>query len=70
MQALDIVQEINRLPLAKRFYVLEEVIKSIKKEEMNNQMELAAEILLDDYNNDKDLTAFSTLDFEDFYETK
>lgn len=70
MQAFDIVQEINRLPLGKRFYVLEEIIKSIKKEEMNQQMELASEILLDDYNNDKDLTAFSTLDFEDFYETK
>lgn len=70
MQALEIIQEIQRLPLTKRFYVVEETIKSIKKEEMNNQMELAANELYNDYTNDKDLTAFTSLDFEQFYETK
>ena len=70
MQALEIIQEIQRLPLAKRFYVVEETIKSIKKEEMNNQMELAANELYSDYTNNKDLTAFTSLDFENFYEAK
>ena len=70
MQALGIIQEIQRLPLAKRFYVVEETIKSIKKEEMNNQMELAANELYSDCTNNKDLTAFTSLDFENFYEAK
>ena len=70
MQSLEIIQEIQRLPLAKRFYVVEETIKSIKKEEMNNQMELAANELYSDYTNNKDLTAFTSLDFENFYEAK
>jgi hypothetical protein len=70
MQALEIKQEIQRLPLTKRFYVVEETIKSIKREEMNNQMELAANELYSDYANNKDLTAFTSLDFENFYEAK
>jgi hypothetical protein len=70
MQALEIIQEIQRLPLTKRFYVVEETIKSIKKEEMSHQMELAANELYNDYATDKNLTAFTSLDFEHFYETK
>ena len=30
MQTIDIIHEIQRLPLTKRFYVVEETIKSIK----------------------------------------
>ena len=70
MQTIDLIQEILRLPLTQRFYVVEETIKSIKKEEMGNQMEFAANELYDDYVNEKDLTAFTSLDLENFYETK
>jgi hypothetical protein len=70
MQTLDIMQEINRLPLNKRFYVVEETIKSIKKEEMSHQMELAANALYNDYVSNKDLTAFTSLDLDSFYEAK
>ncbi|MEA5138234.1 hypothetical protein [Arcicella rigui] len=70
MQTLDLIQEIQRLPLTKRFYVIEETLKSIKKEEMQQQMELAANELYDDYVNDKELTVFTSLDFENFYETR
>jgi hypothetical protein len=70
MQALDIVKEINRLPLTKKFYIVEETIKSIKKEEINSKMEFAANELYQDYISDKNLTAFSSLDFEKFYEAK
>ena len=70
MQTIAIIQEIQRLPLTQKFYVVEETIKSIKKEEMGHQMELAAIELLDDYTNNKELIAFMALDFEHFYETK
>ena len=70
MQTIDLIQEILRLPLTQRFYVVEETIKSIKKEEMGNRMEFAANELYNDYVNDKDLTAFTSLDLENFYETK
>ena len=67
MQTIDIIQEIQRLPLTKRFYVVEETIKSIKKEELSHQMELATNELYNDYVNDKELTVFTTLDFEHFF---
>ncbi|OFY70100.1 MAG: hypothetical protein A3G23_11715 [Bacteroidetes bacterium RIFCSPLOWO2_12_FULL_37_12] len=70
MQTVDIMQEIKRLPLNKKFYVVEETIKSIKKDELNHQMGLAVDELYNDYVNDKELTAFTTLDFEKFYEAK
>jgi hypothetical protein len=70
MQTVDLIQEIQRLPLNKRFYVVEETLKSIKNEEMRHQMELAANELYNDYVNDNELTAFTSLDFENFYETK
>lgn len=70
METKDLILEIQRLSLSKRFYVMEETIKSIKNEEMGKQMELAANELYNDYANDKDLTAFTALDFDNFYETK
>ena len=70
MQTADLIQEIKRLPLTKKFYVVEETLKAIKIEEIEHQMELAAKELYDDYANDKELTAFTSLDFENFYETK
>jgi 3-polyprenyl-4-hydroxybenzoate decarboxylase len=70
MQTIDLIQQIKSLPLTKQFYVVEETIKSIKKEEMQHQMELAANELHENYVNDNELTAFSSLDFENFYETK
>ena len=70
MQTLEIIQEIQRLPLTKKFYVVEETIKSIKKEEISLQMELAAKELSDDYASGTELTAFTALDLEHFYEAK
>jgi hypothetical protein len=62
MQTIDIMQEIHRLPLTKKFYVVEETIKSIKNHEMSQQMELAVNELYNDYATDSELTAFTALD--------
>ncbi len=70
MQTIDIIQEIQRLPITDKFYVVEETIKAIKKEEMKHQLEKAVDELYDDYANDKELTAFTALDFEHFYEAR
>lgn len=70
MQTTDLIQEIQRLPLSKRFYVVEEIIRSIRKEEIQHQMETAAHELYEEYVTNKDLVAFVSLDLENFYETK
>jgi uncharacterized protein YecA (UPF0149 family) len=70
IQPIDLIKEIQRLPLAKRFFIIEETLKSIKKEEMIHQMEMAVSELYEDYVHDIELTAFTSLDIENFYETK
>jgi hypothetical protein len=70
MLATSIVQEIQQLSLAKRFWIVEETLKSIKLEETNHSLAFAASELYDDYKNDSELTAFTSLDLEHFYEAK
>jgi len=66
-----LMQEINSLPP----YYYGEVIDFIgyikeKKANKSLSLEKAAEIAAEDYYNDKELTVFSALDGEDFYETR
>ena len=70
MQTFEIIQEIENLSLIKKFHIVEETLKSIKREELNQQMKIAAEELYEEYTNDNNLTIFNSLDLEDFYETK
>ena len=69
MKTIDLIQEIKRLPIAKRFDLMEEILKSIKNEEMKHQIQVASESLYEDYKNDKELTAFTSVDYDNFYET-
>lgn len=70
MRTSEIIREIQRLPVQKRIYVIEKTIHSIRKQEDANLLKKAADILLDDYKSDSELTAFTNIDFEDFYEAK
>ena len=70
MRTNEIIKEIQRLPIQKRIYVIEKTIHSLRKHENTNQMKKAADTLYADYKSDKELTAFTNLDFEDFYEAR
>ncbi|MEI7586360.1 hypothetical protein [Runella sp.] len=70
MQTATLIKEIKKLPLDKKFLIIELTLKAIKKEETAHQMSLAVNELYDDYAQDADLTAFTQLDFEKFYETR
>jgi 3-polyprenyl-4-hydroxybenzoate decarboxylase len=70
MSTVELLKEIKNLPVHTRLFVVEEAIKSIRMEESKEQMHLAAGALAEDYKTDKDLTLFSALDLEDFYEAK
>jgi len=66
-----LIQEIDALP--PRYYG--EVIDFIgyireKKVKKTISLEQAAEMAADEYRNDKELTVFTELDGEDFYETR
>jgi hypothetical protein len=70
MNATELLKEIERLPIQKRFFIIERAIHSIRQKEDKSQMKQAADLLLTDYKNDKELTVFSNLDYEDFYEAR
>jgi hypothetical protein len=70
MKTSEIIKEIERLPIRKRIYVIEKTIHAIGKHEDNNLLSKAANALYADYSSDKELTAFTNLDFETFYETR
>lgn len=70
MDTSELVYEIERLPFDKKILILEKVLKSIRREETVNSMKKAAEELRSDYLNDSELTVFTALDGEGFYEAK
>ncbi len=70
MQTTQLIQEIQKLPLSKKFYIVEETIKSIKNDEFNSQMEYAANELYTEYKTNKNLTSFTDIDLDTFYEAK
>ena len=70
MRMTELIKEIQRLPIQKRIYVIEKTIRSIRKQEDTNQMSKAVDELLLDYQSDKELTAFTNIDYDDFYETR
>ena len=70
MRTNDIIREIQRLPISKRKYVVEKTIHSIRTIEDKNVIKKAADVLYSDYKTDKELSAFTNLDFVDFYKAK
>jgi hypothetical protein len=70
MNTTQILHEIGMLPRQTKMFVVEKVLHSIRQQEQKDEMKRAAEILYDDYMNDKELTIFTNLDGESFYESK
>jgi len=70
MGTQQLIREIEKLPITRRKVIIERALKSIRDREIKNQMEKAAEILRKDYETDKELTTFTSLDIEDFYEPR
>jgi hypothetical protein len=70
MRTAEIIEEIERLPVLQRMYILEKTIRSIRTEEDKEIMRKAADLLLEDYKKDAELTSFTCLDMADFYETR
>ncbi|MBI4645122.1 MAG: hypothetical protein HY738_00655 [Bacteroidia bacterium] len=70
MSTTELLKAIENLPISKRIFLIEKAIHSIRQKEDNSQMKKAAECLYFDYKNNKELTIFTSIDFEDFYEIR
>ena len=69
MTTTAIVREINKLPLTERLLLVEKTLKSIRQEK-EHVLEQGVHALYNDYKSDKELTAFTNLDAESFYEAR
>jgi hypothetical protein len=70
METSAIIHEIDNLPAYKRMFIAEQIIRSIRLDNQDRTLETAADRLYSDYMNDKELTVFTQLDCEDFYEPR
>jgi hypothetical protein len=70
MSTSELLKEIDLLPLNEKLSLIEKAIKDIVKHNYEQQMTMAAESLENEYKTNKELTSFSNLDIEDFYEAK
>ena len=70
MGAREILKEIKKLPVSERMLIVEKVLKNIRETAIKKNMEEAADALFEDYKSDKELTVFSSIEFESFYEAR
>jgi hypothetical protein len=69
METLEIISTVNRLPMYQQMLIAERILHSMRKGEQPS-LEMAAERLYVDYMTDENLTVFTQLDYEDFYEAR
>ncbi len=79
MTQLEIIEGLKKLTTEERLEVIEVTLQALQKdfqrtqklqerEERRQRLAASAELMLDDYLNDKELTALTVLDAEDFYD--
>lgn len=69
MTAATIIRELDKLPLTDKLLVIERTLKSIRIEK-EKSLKLAVDSLYADYKSDTELTRFTQLDNEPFYEAR
>ncbi len=70
METRELLNKINQLSFNQKIEIVEKILHSIKQYENKIQMQEAAEALYTEYANNKELTAFSAIDLDDFYEAR
>jgi len=69
VETTDIIREISRLPVSQRLLIVENIVRSLRLEK-EQPLEKAPSKIYSDYLTHKDLTVFTQLDCEQFYETR
>lgn len=59
MSVQDIFNQIIKLPVEERIKLMEEVLKSIREKEVDNEIEKSVEEMAEEYKTDPELTAFT-----------
>ena len=70
MSINEILNEINLLPLQERIWLIQQTLQTIQDTTSQSDLLIAAEHVGDEYKSNKELTAFTDIDFESFYEAR
>ena len=70
MSTTEIIRELDKLSISEKLQVIEQTLKKIRAAEAYNQMTMATEDLAEEYKVNKELTIFSDLEMENFYEAR
>ncbi len=70
METKEIIQQIVKLPVEERLLVIERTLKSIREKAIEEKMGKAVAELQEEYKTNKELTVFTDIDFENFYESR
>ena len=69
-ETIEIIKQIEQLPVEKRMLIIEKTLKSIREREIKGKMSRAVDELREEYITNKNLTAFTDIDFDNFYESR
>lgn len=69
MTTANILEEINKLPLTDKLLIIEKTLKIIRQDSQPDLTQ-AVDNLYNEYKTDKELTIFTELDTESFYEAR
>lgn len=69
MTMTALINEINKLPLKEKELLVEETLAAIRKEKAD-ELDSAVNEMYHEYKTNKELTAFTALDTDSFYDTK
>ncbi len=70
METIDILKQIEQLSIEKKMLIIEKILKSIREKEIKTKMNTAVEDLQHEYFTNKELTTFTDIDFDNFYESR
>ena len=70
MSTKELIAEIERSPVTKRIHLLEETLRGLRKDQTRLAMGKAAKALETAYRKGGDLTAFTSIDLDTFYEAR
>lgn len=70
MSTKELIARIERLPMAQRIKLMEETLRGMRQKESKAALAKAAAALEKDYRENKALTAFTAIDFDNFYEAR
>jgi hypothetical protein len=68
MQTAALLNQIYQLPLYDRMLIVERTVHSMRTN--TGELENSAALMADEYRNNKELTSFTQLDIENFYEAR